>query len=182
MIKSLVSVYCNLRFHAAEAEIIRHNDSGRFEQQKQKLPYRNEKSRDSDSGLVQQLPLSVTAAAEDLAPQVEGGGGGGEHDEKLLLQTEAAHSRGRVVAARPGEDLPGDGVGGAPVLQLVDVGGQPGLVCLVFVPEVASVASVPLLEGALCEASVLLLLLRDQVSDTGAVDHPLGQAVALHWT
>ena len=37
MIKSLVSVYCNLRFHAAEAEIIRHNDSGRFEQQKQKL-------------------------------------------------------------------------------------------------------------------------------------------------
>ena len=140
------------------------------------------KSRDSDSGLVQQLPLSVSAAAEDLAPQVEGGGGGGEHDEKLLLQTEAAHSRGRVVAARPGEDLPGDGEGGAPVLQLVDVGGQPGLVCLVFVPEVASVASVPLLEGALCEASVLLLLLRDQVSDTGAVDHPLGQAVALHWT
>ena len=60
------------------------------------------KSRDSDSGLVQQLPLSVSAAAEDLAPQVEGGGGGGEHDEKLLLQTEAAHSRGGVVAARPG--------------------------------------------------------------------------------
>ena len=61
------------------------------------FPYRNEKSRDSDSGLVQQLPLSVTAAAEDLAPQVEGGGGGGEHDEKLLFQTEAAHSRGRVL-------------------------------------------------------------------------------------
>ena len=43
------------------------------------------KSRDSDSGLVQQLPLSVSAAAEDLAPQVEGGGGGGEDDEELYL-------------------------------------------------------------------------------------------------
>ena len=77
----------------------------------------------------------MSAAAEDLAPQVEGGGGGGEHDEKLLFQTEPAHARGWVVAACPGEDVPGDGVGGASVLQLVDMGGQPGLVRLVLVPE-----------------------------------------------
>ena len=72
-------------------------------------------------------------------------------------------------------------MGGASVLQLVDMGGQPGLVCLVLVPEVAGVTSVPLLEGALREASVLLLLLRDQVGDTGAVNHPSGLAIALHW-
>ena len=38
-------------------------------------------------------------------------------------------------------------MGGASVLQLVDMGGQPGLVSLVLVPEVAGVAGVPLLEG-----------------------------------
>ena len=48
----------------------------------------------------------MSAAAEDLAPEVEGGGGGGEHDEKLLLQTQPTHASGGVVAARPGEDLP----------------------------------------------------------------------------
>ena len=42
------------------------------------------------SGFVQQLSLSVPAAAEDLGPLVEGGGGGGEHDEVFLLQTQSA--------------------------------------------------------------------------------------------
>ena len=37
------------------------------------------------SGLVQQLSLSMSAAAENLGPLVEGGGGGGEHDEVFLL-------------------------------------------------------------------------------------------------
>ena len=49
-----------------------------------------------------------------------------------------------------------------------------------LVLKVASVASVPLLEGALRKASVFPLLLCDHVGDTGTVDHPLGQAVALH--
>ena len=53
------------------------------------------------SGLVQQLALAVSATAEDFRPLVEGGGGGGVHDEVLLLQAEAAHSGGCVVAARP---------------------------------------------------------------------------------
>ena len=33
------------------------------------------------SGLVQQLALAMSAAAEDFRPLVEGGGGGGVHDE-----------------------------------------------------------------------------------------------------
>ena len=76
------------------------------------LPYRNEKEhKNTDSGLVQQLSLSVPTAREDLAPQVQAGCGRGEHDQELLLQTKAAHALGGVVAARPGEDLPGDVVG-----------------------------------------------------------------------
>ena len=43
----------------------------------------------------------MSAAAEDFRPLVEGGGAGGVHDEVLLLQAEAAHSGGCVVAARP---------------------------------------------------------------------------------
>ena len=70
------------------------------------------------SGLVQQLALAMSAAAEDFRPLVEGGGGGGEHDEVFLLQTQSAHSRCGVEAARPREDLPRDGEGGALVLQL----------------------------------------------------------------
>ena len=52
------------------------------------------------SGLVQQLALAMSAAAEDFRPLVEGGGGGAVHDE-------VAHSSGWVVAARSEEDLPG---------------------------------------------------------------------------
>ena len=70
------------------------------------------------SGFVQQLSLSVSAAAEDLGPLVEAGGGGGEHDEVFLLQAQSAHSRCGVEAARPREDLPRDSEGGALVLQL----------------------------------------------------------------
>ena len=86
MIKSLVAVYCNSEFHVAEAKIIRHKNSGQFSKQRQNFSTQMKKQK-SDSSFVQQLSLSVSAAAEDLAPQVEGGGGGGEHDEKLLFQT-----------------------------------------------------------------------------------------------
>ena len=48
------------------------------------------KKQKSDSSLVQQLSLSVSAGAEDLAPQVEGGGGVGEHDKELFLQAQPA--------------------------------------------------------------------------------------------
>ena len=72
------------------------------------------------SGLVQQFSLPVSAAAENLGPLVEAGGGGGEHDEEFLLEAQAAHPRGGVVAAGSREDLPGDGVGGALVFQLPD--------------------------------------------------------------
>ena len=52
------------------------------------------------SSFIQQLSLSVPAAAEDLGPLVEGGGGGGEHDEVFLLQTQSAHSRCGVEVVR----------------------------------------------------------------------------------
>ena len=54
-------------------------------QNKDKTSSTQMKKQKSDSSLVQQLSLSVSAAAEDLAPQVEGGGGVGEHDEELFL-------------------------------------------------------------------------------------------------
>ena len=60
----------------------------------------------------------MSAAAEDLGPLVEAGGGGGEHDEVLLLQAQSAHPRCGVEAARPRQDLPGEGEGEALVLQL----------------------------------------------------------------
>ena len=88
------------------------------------------------SSLVQQLSLSMSAAAEDLGPLVEAGGGGGKHDEVLLLQAQSTHPGCGVEAARPREDLPGDGEGGALVLQLPDVGGESGA-RLVAVPAVA---------------------------------------------
>ena len=53
------------------------------------------------SGFVQQLSLSVPAAAEDLGPLVEAGSGGGKHDDVFLLQAQPAHSRCWVEAARP---------------------------------------------------------------------------------
>ena len=45
MIKSPLAVYCNSKFHVAEAKIIRHMDSGQFEKQRQIFPYRNEKAK-----------------------------------------------------------------------------------------------------------------------------------------
>ena len=63
----------------------------------------------------------MAAARVDLIPQVEGGGGRLEHDPPLLLQAEAAHTRGGVETACPGQNLPGDGVRGPLVLQLPDV-------------------------------------------------------------
>ena len=63
----------------------------------------------------------MPAATEDLGPLVEAGGGGGEHDEELLLQAQATHAVRGVVAARSRQDLPGDVVGEALVLQLPDM-------------------------------------------------------------
>ena len=56
----------------------------------------------------------MAAARVDLIPQVERGGGRLEHDPPLLLQAEAAHTRGGVETACPGQNLPGDSVRGPP--------------------------------------------------------------------
>ena len=77
----------------------------------------------------------MSAAAEDLGPLVEAGGGGGEHDEVLLLQAQSAHPRCGVEAARPRQDLPGEGEGEALVLQLPDMRGESGA-WLIAVPAV----------------------------------------------
>ena len=70
----------------------------------------------------------------------------------------------------------GDGVGGPPVLQLPDVGGQPGA-RLVLVPAVAHVAADPVPDGAVGQPCVGLLLTGAEVSDLSAVHHPLCHAV-----
>ena len=57
MIKSLVAVYCNLKFHVAEAKIIRHMNSGQFEKQRQIFPYRNEKSKSLTQVLSSSFPF-----------------------------------------------------------------------------------------------------------------------------
>ena len=119
----------------------------------------------------------MSAAAENLGPLVEAGGGGGEHDEEFLLEAQAAHPRCGVVAAGSREDLPGDGVGGALVFQLPDMGGEPGA-RLVPVPAVALVLGNPVPHCALCEARVGLLLSSAGVGDLGPVDHPPCHAVS----
>ena len=91
------------------------------------------------SFFVQHLALPVPAAAEDLGPAFEAGGGGGEHDQELFLQAQATHASRGVEAACSRQNLPGDGVGEALVLQLPDMGGQP---CAWLVP-VPAVAFVP---------------------------------------
>ena len=98
--------YCNTIFHVAGAKIIRDIKSGHNSKQRQ--IFRTGKRAHKR---LEQLSLSVPAAWEDLAPQVQAGCGRGEHDQELLLQTKAAHALGGVVAARPGEDLLGDVVG-----------------------------------------------------------------------
>ena len=123
----------------------------------------------------------MSTAAEDLGPLVEAGGGGGEHDEVLLLQAQSTHSRCGVEAARPRQDLPGDGEGEALVLQLPNVGGESGA-RLVAVPAVALVFGDPVPHGALREACVGLLLPSVGVGDCGPVDYPLRHAVAWQWT
>ena len=84
----------------------------------------------------------MAAARVDLIPQVEGGGGRLEHDPPLLLEAEAAHTRGGVETACPGQDLPGDGVRGPLVLQLPDVVRESGA-RLVPVAEIALVPGNP---------------------------------------
>ena len=120
----------------------------------------------------------MSAAAEDLGPLVEAGGGGGEHDEVLLLQAQSAHPRCGIEATRPRQDLPGDGEGGALVLQLPDMSGA----WLIAVPAVALVLGDPVPHSALREARVSLLLTSVGVGDGGPVDHPLGHAVSWQWT
>ena len=105
LVKSQLFI-CNKLFHFAEARIIRHKNRGQQWERLERIPYQKEKyglRKTLASGFVQQLSLSVPAAAEDLGPLVEGGGGGGEHDEVFLLQTQSAHSRCGVEAARPRE-------------------------------------------------------------------------------
>ena len=87
MIKSVVALYSPTNCFMGRSQIIRDNKSGQNAKTEAQLPYRNEKTQNIDSGLVQQLSLSVSATREDLAPEVEAGGGWGEHDQELLLQT-----------------------------------------------------------------------------------------------
>ena len=77
----------------------------------------------SISGFDQQLACPVPTAGVDLVPLVEGGRGRSKHDKVLLLQTKTTHSCRGVKAACSGEDLPGDSVGGPPVLELPDMRG-----------------------------------------------------------
>ena len=88
-----------------EAKIIRHKNSGQhlehFAHFRTEMKTRVHPKKNLASSVVQQLPLSVPAAAEDLRPLVEAGGGGGEHDHIFLLQAQPAHPRGRVEGARP---------------------------------------------------------------------------------
>ena len=98
----------------------------------------------------------MPTAREDLAPQVQAGCGRGEHDQVLLLQAKAAHARGWVVVARPGEDLPVDVVGVVLVLQLPHVRRESGA-RLVAVPAVALVLPNPVSDRAVREPSVGLL-------------------------
>ena len=88
-----------------EAKIIRHKNSGQhlehFAHFRTEMKTRVHHKKSVASGIVQQLPLTVPAAAEDLRPLVEAGGGGGEHDHIFLLQAQPAHPRGRVEGARP---------------------------------------------------------------------------------
>ena len=132
------------------------------------------------SGFVQQLSFSVSAAAEDLGPLVEGGGGGGEHDEVFLLQTQSAHSRCGVEAACPREDLPRDSEGGALVLQFPDMRGESGA-WLVAVPTVALMLGNPVPHGALREACVGLLLACGGVGDLSPVDYSPRHTIAWQW-
>ena len=74
------------------------------------------------SSLVQQLARPVSAAVVDFVPLVQGGCCRGEHDEELLLEAQAAHPRGWVVAACPCQYLPGDGVSVALVFELPHMG------------------------------------------------------------
>ena len=138
-----------------------------------KIPYQKEKyglRKTLASSFIQQLSLSVPAAAEDLGPLVEGGGGGGEHDEVFLLQTQSAHSRCGVEAARPREDLPRDGEGEALVLQLPDMRGESGA-WLGAVPAISLVLGNPVPHGALREACVGLLLASGGVGDLRPIDY-----------
>ena len=154
--------------------------SGHNAKQKQNFRTGMKKHKNTDSGLVQQLSLSVPTAREDLAPQVQAGCGRGEHDQVLLLQAKAAHARGWVVVARPGEDLPVDVVGVVLVLQLPHMRRESGA-RLVAVPAVALVLPNPVSDRAVREPSVGLLLPGGEVGDLSPVDHPLGHAVARHW-
>ena len=105
MIKSLSALYFQQIVSCGRAKIIRDIKSGHNAKQKQNFRTGMKKHKNTDSGLVQQLSLSVPTAREDLAPQVQAGCGRGEHDQVLLLQAKAAHARGWAVVARPGEDL-----------------------------------------------------------------------------
>ena len=154
--------------------------SGHNAKQNQNFRTGMKKHKNTDSGLVQQLSLSVPTAREDLAPQVQAGCGRGEHDQVLLLQAKAAHARGWVVVARPGEDLPVDVVGVVLVLQLPHMCRESGA-RLVAVPTVALMLPDPVPDCDVREPSVGLLLPGGEVGDLGPIDHPLGHAVARHW-
>ena len=119
----------------------------------------------------------MAAARVDLIPQVEGGGGRLEHDPPLLLQAEAAHTRGGVETACPGQNLPGDGVRGPLVLQLPDVVRESGA-RLVPVAEIALVPGNPVPHRAVGEAGVRLLGARGEVGHLGSIDDALGHAIS----
>ena len=63
-------------FHLDSAKIIRDIKDGQNAKLWLKLPYRKEKKIDFNSGLVQELSLSVSAAGEDIVPRVAGAGPG----------------------------------------------------------------------------------------------------------
>ena len=132
--------------------------SGHNAKQKQNFRTGMKKHKNTDSGLVQQLSLSVPTAREDLAPQVQAGCGRGEHDQVLLLQAKAAHARGWVVVARPGEDLPVDVVGVVLVLQLPHMRRESGAVpAIALVLPSAQCAVCPL--GCPCIHKKMVLFL-----------------------
>ena len=105
-----------------------------------------------------------------------------EHYKVFLLQTCLAGPGGWVKAPAPANDLPGDVVGDAQVLQALHILAEAGAGTLAPVSEVETVAVVSGFEGAYCDSSVKFRLVVVHPGHFCFIDNSICQACPIQWT